>query len=87
MVHRRPDDIDETDLLTWEVQLRREGTLPPDVQHCLLEALRVLPEERSTNADLEFEVKLLETRVIDLENEVSSLEAQLDDTRINEEED
>lgn len=33
----RPEDITEDDLLTWEVQLRKEGTLPPEVQLRLLE--------------------------------------------------
>jgi hypothetical protein len=30
-------DITADDLLTWEVQFRREGTLPPEVQRRLLE--------------------------------------------------
>lgn len=29
--------INEHDLLTWEIQLQREGTLPPEVQRRLLE--------------------------------------------------
>jgi hypothetical protein len=37
MVHIRAYEITEGDLLTWEVQLRREGTLPPEVQALLLE--------------------------------------------------
>lgn len=36
---KRADDIDDGDILTWEVQLRREGTLPPEVQGLLLEAV------------------------------------------------
>lgn len=30
-------EITESDLLTWQVQFQREGTLPPEVQRRLLE--------------------------------------------------
>lgn len=30
-------EIEDDDLLTWEMQFRREGTLPADVQRLLLE--------------------------------------------------
>lgn len=33
------DAITEHDLLTWELQLKREGTLPPEVQVRMLEYL------------------------------------------------
>lgn len=45
MVHQRSCDITDDDILTWEVQLRREGTLPPQVQERLLEHLRHFVEE------------------------------------------
>ena len=36
---------ERSDLLTWEMQLRKEGTLPPEVQRYLLEhvAQRFIP--------------------------------------------
>lgn len=39
-MNKRPEDIRDDDLLTWEIQLRREGTLPPEVQSVLLQAVR-----------------------------------------------
>lgn len=45
MVHQRSCDITDDDLLTWEVQLRREGTLPPEVQERLLGMVRNLCDE------------------------------------------
>lgn len=30
-------EVTEDNLLTWELQLRREGTLPPEVQVALVE--------------------------------------------------
>lgn len=36
-------DITENDLLTWEMQLKREGTLPFEVQRALLEHLKLRP--------------------------------------------
>lgn len=35
--------ITDDDLLTWEIQLKREGTLPVDVQRRLLEHLAERP--------------------------------------------
>lgn len=35
--------ITEHDLLTWELQLKREGTLPPEIQRRLLEQLADRP--------------------------------------------
>lgn len=46
----RPEDITEDDLLTWELQLRKEGTLPPDVQRQLLEHVG---DRKITAADVE----------------------------------
>lgn len=33
----RITEVTEENLTVWELQLRREGTLPPDVQTALLE--------------------------------------------------
>lgn len=33
----RAEEITEDDLLRWEIQLKREGTLPPEAQRLLLE--------------------------------------------------
>jgi hypothetical protein len=38
-------DINDNDLLTWEIQLRREGTLPPEVQGRLLGQCRHLLDQ------------------------------------------
>lgn len=56
MVHHL-DNITEDDLLTWEIQLRREGTLPPDVQARLIEAVRdeLLAQRESPAETLEKE--------------------------------
>lgn len=37
-VLRARRDFTDDDLLTWELQLKREGTLPPEIQQRLLEA-------------------------------------------------
>lgn len=37
MSDHNPRRITSSDLLTWELQMRREGTLPPEVQLRLLE--------------------------------------------------
>ena len=40
MAHPRPNPVREIthdDLLTWEVQLKREGTLPPEIIIRLME--------------------------------------------------
>lgn len=39
----RFEDITEADLFEWELILRREGTLPPEVQRLMLECLRRRP--------------------------------------------
>jgi hypothetical protein len=39
-------EITEDDLLTWELQLVREGTLPPDVQRRLVEVAGRYLEKR-----------------------------------------
>ena len=36
-------EISEDELLTWEIQLKREGQLPPDVQRRLLEYVAERP--------------------------------------------
>ena len=36
-------EITEDELLTWEIQLKREGQLPPDVQRRLLEYVAERP--------------------------------------------
>lgn len=48
LARRRVDqfEITEDDLLTWELQLTREGTLPPDVQRRLLEVAGQFIEKR-----------------------------------------
>ena len=38
-------EITDDDLLSWELQLQREGTLPPEAQRLLLEAVKDLTEE------------------------------------------
>ena len=45
ITHRRVDDLDESDLFTWQVQLKREGTLPPEIQQRLLEVLEYVLDE------------------------------------------
>jgi len=36
-------DVTEADLFEWELILRREGTLPPEVQRLMIECLRRRP--------------------------------------------
>lgn len=83
MVFQRSDDIDENDLLTWEVQLRREGTLPPQVQECLLEALRLAIAENGSlleeNLQLTTEVGNIRAENERLLDESSRLSAKIGD--------
>lgn len=81
MVFQRSDEIDENDLLTWEVQLRREGTLPPQVQERLLEALRLAIAENDPLLeeikDLTFENSRLSAEIGDLQEEIDRLDTNI----------
>jgi hypothetical protein len=41
--HRPVLEVNESAMLTWECQLRREGTLPPAVQRSLMEYILQRP--------------------------------------------
>lgn len=78
---KRFDDLNENDILTMEVQLRREGTLPPADQALLLEALRhhmatVAAYENEVD-DLE-ELTRLKTERDELEGEVAVLQSRIE---------
>ena len=82
-------EITEDDLLTWELQLSREGTLPPEAQRLLLAHVRgleadlamaedrheaALDEEERINGD---EIERLEGRISDLLDEVQDLKGEI----------
>jgi peptidoglycan hydrolase CwlO-like protein len=75
------NEVTDNDMLTWEMQLRREGTLPPEVQRKLLALVAELyahiealdGELAKAEEKADAELAHLDMRVYELENRVAEL--------------